>query len=63
MTRLGRALLTSKLAQAGEFLAVFLVAGTVIWGVGPLVGEDPLARQAVVWVANVLMLVTVWLGL
>lgn len=63
MTRLGRALLTSKLAQVGEILAVFLVAGTVIGSMGPLVGEDPLARYGVVWVANVLMLVTVWLGL
>ena len=63
MTRLGQALLSSKLAQVGEFLAVFLVPGAVIWGLGPLVGEDPLARYGVVWVANVLMLVTVWLGL
>ena len=63
MRRLGQALLSSKLAQVGELLAPFLVAGAVIWGVGPLVGEDPLARYGVVRVANVLMLVTVWLGL
>jgi membrane protease YdiL (CAAX protease family) len=29
----------------------------------PLVGDDPLARQGVVFVANLLMLVMVWLGL
>lgn len=63
MTRLGRALLTSKPAQVGEIVTVFLVSGAVIWGVGPLVGENPLARYGVVWLANILMLVTVWLGL
>ena len=30
MARIGRALLSSKLAQVGEPLAVFLVAGAVI---------------------------------
>ncbi len=63
VTRIGRALLTSKLAQVGELAAVFLIALAVIMVGGPLVGENPVARQGVVWVANVLMLVTVWLGL
>ncbi len=63
VTGLGRALLTNKLAQVGELVGVFVVALIVIMGVGPLVGENPIARQGVVWVANVLMLVTVWLGL
>jgi len=60
---LGRALLTSKLAQVGEIAVVFIVALAVIMGAGQLVGENPLARQGVVWVANVLMIVIVWLGL
>lgn len=28
-----------------------------------ILGDDPIARQAVVWVANVLMLITIWIGL
>lgn len=60
-TGLGRTLLTSKLAQVGEVVIVFIVAVTLIMGAQPLVGENPLARQGVVWVANVLMLVMVWL--
>ena len=60
---LGRALLTNKLAQVGELVVVFVVAFAVIMGAGPLVEDNPVARQGVVWVANVLMLVTVWLGL
>jgi membrane protease YdiL (CAAX protease family) len=63
VTRLGRVLLTSKLAQLGEIAVVFFVALVVIMGAGPLVGESSLAFQGVVWVANFLMLVTVWLGL
>ncbi len=30
---------------------------------GPLAGENPIAGQGVVWVANILMHVMVWLGL
>ena len=63
VTGLGRVLLTSKLAQVGEIVVVFLVAVAVIIGAAPLVGKNPLAFQGVVWVANVLMLLTVWLGL
>lgn len=63
MTGLGRALLTRKPAQAAELVVVFLVPLAVVFGAGPMVGENPLARQALVWVANVLMLAMVWLGL
>lgn len=63
VTGLGRALLTSKLARLSELLAVFGITGIVLVGAGPLVGENPLARQALVWVTNVLMLFMVWLGL
>ncbi len=63
LTALGSALRTSKLAGIGEFVALVVVASVVI-GVGvALVGESPFALQGVVWVANVLMLVMVWLGL
>lgn len=61
--RLGRALRASKLVQVGEIVAVFLVAVAAIAVGAPLVGDDPLARQSVVWFANVLMLGTVWAGL
>ena len=63
VTRLGQALLTSKAARVGEIVAVFGVAFIVILGASPWVGENPLALQGVAWVANVLMLLTVWLGL
>lgn len=59
MTGFGRALLRSKPAQVGEIVALFVVALAVI----VLAGESPVASQGVAWVANVLMLVMVWLGL
>lgn len=61
--RLRRALFTNKLARMGELLGVFIPAFAVIMVARPLVGDDPLARQGVVFVANLLMLVMVWLGL
>ncbi len=63
MTGFGRALLRNKPAQVGEIVALFVVALAVIVLAGPLAGENPVARQGVVWVANILMLVMVWLGL
>jgi membrane protease YdiL (CAAX protease family) len=63
MTTLGRLLTDNKIAKIAELLAVFIGACAVIAIVTPFVGENPLLRQAVVWIANVLMLAIVWLGL
>lgn len=46
-----------------EIALIILVAFTIISLGWRAVGPDPLGRQAVVWVANVLMLTTVWVGL
>lgn len=46
-----------------EILLVFLVAFAIVAVGWRIVGNDPLARQAVVWVANVAMLLTIWLSL
>ena len=57
MTGFGRALLHSKPVQVGEIAALFVLALAVIVLAGPLAGENPVARQGVVWVANILMLI------
>lgn len=62
-TSLGHLLLTNRAAQAAEIVVVFAIAAVVITLGVPLAGENPLARQGVVWVANVLMLAAVWVGL
>ena len=56
-------LLTNKRFQVGEILVLFLIAFAIIKGTEPFAGENPLIRQGVVWVANILMMSTVWLGL
>lgn len=63
MTDLGAALRENRAAQAAEIASVFLLALAVVFAGWRIVGSNPFARQAVVWVANVLMLGTVWLGL
>lgn len=63
MNVIGRALQESRAARLAELAVVALVACVTISVGWALVGENPLARQAVVWCANVLMLLTIWLGL
>ena len=60
---LGRLLLTSKLAQAGELLVAFLLPLAIILGAGPLVGDNPLALHGVISVAILLMIALIWMGL
>jgi hypothetical protein len=59
----GSVRLTSKLAKAGEIVAVFAVALALIIGARPLVGESPLERMSVIAVAYMAMMLMVWLGL
>lgn len=59
----GRALRESRTGNVVEMLFLFVLALTVVWIGWRAVGPEPLARQAVVWVANVLMLATIWAGL
>jgi hypothetical protein len=58
-SRLGRALLTSKVAQASEITVVFLAAFVVFVAARPRFGESPVGA----WLAVGLMIALVWLGL
>ncbi len=62
-TKLGQQLHTHPLYKIGEIVLVFLVAFILINLMKPLVGDDPILKQASVWFANVLMLIIVWAGL
>lgn len=63
MTTLDQASKANRAVQAAEIAFVFLVAFAVVSVGWWIVGDNLLGRQAVVWVANVLMLVTIWIGL
>lgn len=62
-TGLGKQLQTNRLVKVGEILLVFLVAFAFIKLMNPLAGDHPVKKQAVIWLANILMLSIVWIGL
>lgn len=53
----------SKAVNAAEITCVFLTALVVVFAGWRISGDNLFARQAVVWVANLLMLAVVWIGL
>jgi hypothetical protein len=61
--QIGKQLQTNQLFKIGEMLLVFIVAFVFIGLTKPLVGDDPILKQAAVWIANILMLIIVWIGL
>jgi membrane protease YdiL (CAAX protease family) len=62
-TKIGKQLQTNRLFKIGEILLVFIAAFVLIGLTKPLVGDDPILKQAAVWIANILMLIIVWIGL
>ena len=61
--RFENAPLARKAFQCVEFIVLFAVPLTFLLFVMPKVGGNPVARQGVVWVANIAMLVVAYLGL
>ncbi len=61
--RIGQALRESGWAKAGELLLVFLIPLALILLLSPLTGGNPITSQTIAWVANVLMLALIFLGL
>ena len=62
-SQLGNQLRTNPVFKIGEILLVFITAFVFIQLMKPLVGDNLLLYQAVVWIANILMLIIVWTGL
>jgi len=63
ITKLGKQLQTNKLYKIGEILILFISVYIFIKLIMPLAGDNSVLKQAVVWVANILMLIYVWAGL
>lgn len=55
--------LSNRLAKLAELLLVFFAAFFFIKLMSPLAGSNPVLKQAIVWVANIIMLTIVWIGL
>lgn len=62
-TYIGKQLQSNRLFKIVEILILFIAAFTFIKLIVPLVGDNPIFKQLVVWTANILMLVYIWLGL
>ncbi|NIR73198.1 CPBP family intramembrane metalloprotease [candidate division KSB1 bacterium] len=60
---MGSTLQSNRIAQSLEILVVFFLAFIIIKIAQPFVGDNPILRQSIVWVANVAMLTMVWAGL
>jgi len=61
--RFEKAPLARKALQFVELIVLFAVPLTFLLFAVPKVGDNPVARQGVVWLANVAMLVNLYLGL
>lgn len=62
-TKIGMQLQTNRLFKIGEILLLFIIAFAFIKLITPLVGDNPLIKQFVVWVANILALIIIWAGI
>ncbi len=62
-TSLGRKLSHNRIYKIGEILFLFITAFLFIKLIDPLVSDNLLLKQAVIWSANILMLIIVWTGL
>ncbi len=60
---LGQLLITSKTAIIIEIILLFTLAYLVLHLLTPLAKDNPVQKQAVMWITNVVMLLTVWVGL
>jgi len=63
MIKVRQDLLETRAGKIAELVILALVPLIVISLGWWLVGENPLALHGVLWIANVLMLITIWLGL
>jgi hypothetical protein len=61
--QLGDVLANDRRAKFAELLLVFLLPLTCLLIAAPAAAGDPLRYQALVWVANVMMLTLIWAGL
>ncbi len=60
---LGNHLKSNKYYQIGEILLLFVLGLVFIQLIVPLVGENQVYKQLIVWFANIILLCYVWLGL
>ena len=63
MNTMKNLLINNKLVKIGEIVLIFVIAFGFITIFTPYVGDDIVNKQIVIWFANLLMLMYVWLGI
>ncbi len=61
--QLGKQLQTNSLFKIGEIILLFIIVITFVGLMVPLAGDNLILKQLVVWIANILMLIYVWIGI
>ncbi len=61
--KIGVKLQNNIVFKIGEIILVFISAFVLIKLLNPLVGDNPILKQALVWIANILMLFIVFTGI
>ncbi len=62
-SKIGDLLNTNKIAKISEILLVFILAFALINLLTPYAGDKLLLKMGIIWCANILMLILVWLGI
>ena len=63
LSKFGKQLQNNKLSKIAEVLFLFIFVYAFVKLILPLAGDEPILKQTVLWVANILMLLYVWIGL
>ena len=63
MTSIEYALRYNKFVKLIEIIVVFLSASIIILITNSLSDDNPIFRQSIIWAANIIMLLFIWLGL
>jgi len=62
-TIIGHQLQTNQIFKIGEILFLFIFVFAFIRLIIPLAGDNPILKQTLLWAANILILIYVWIGL
>jgi membrane protease YdiL (CAAX protease family) len=61
--QLGKQLQANALFKIGEIIVLFIIVIAFVGLIIPLVGDNLIQKQLLVWIANILMLCYVWIGI
>lgn len=61
--QLGKQLQNNRMYKIGEIIVLFVIVIAFVGLIVPNVGDNLILRQVIVWLANIIMLMYIWLGI